>query len=91
MWDDNLWVPTNVSQPGSGLHKRIASIQVLNQIPGPQLDHICAIFCGTWKRIDKMAYPDNVRVYWQKKAWADGNFFREWEWNKKQLFQISIA
>ena len=38
-----------------------------------------------------MAYPDNVRVYWQKKAWADGNFFREWEWNKKQLFQISIA
>ena len=28
--------------------------------------------------VKKMSYPDNVRVYWKKKAWSDENFFREW-------------
>ena len=38
-------------------------------------------FCGTGKRIsdvEKMAYPNNVRIFWQKKAWDDGNYCIEW-------------
>ena len=41
-------------------------------------------FSGTGKRIsdvEEISDPNNVRVYWQKRAWADGNFCREWEMN----------
>ena len=92
MWADNGWGPTNISQPEYGLHKRVGIIQVMHKIAGPHPDLIFFIFCWTGKgisEVNKMAYPNNLCVYWQKKAWAGGNFCREWSTWK--LFQISIT
>ena len=44
MWADNGQGPTNISQPESGSHKRVASIQVLHRMAGPKPNQICVIF-----------------------------------------------
>ena len=81
-WDDNGWVTTNVSQPDSGLHKRIFSIKVLHQISVPKPDQIYVIFSvagNIISDVNKIYYSNNVRIYWQEKVRADVNFCRKWE------------
>ena len=69
--DHRVWV----AQPGSGLDKRQATLQMCF---GPKgLSKPALIFRGTGKRISKdeiVAYDDDVDVYWQPNAWADTIF-----------------
>ena len=68
-----------VSQPGSGLEKRQASLQLCF---GPKtIVRPALIFRGTGKRItpdEIMAYHKEVDVYWQTNAWADTAFCTDW-------------
>ena len=66
--DHKVWV----SQPGSGLDKRLL-IQSLFS-PWRKYCESCIIFRGTGKQIseeEKLAYPNAVDVYQQKSAWTD--------------------
>ncbi|KAK3234439.1 hypothetical protein CYMTET_55310 [Cymbomonas tetramitiformis] len=77
-----------VRQPGSGLEKRQATLQICiragkdaegNNLPQPPL---ALWFRGTGKRIseaEKAAYHPDVHVYWQKCAWVDRPSSIEWQ------------
>ncbi|KAK3283875.1 hypothetical protein CYMTET_8440 [Cymbomonas tetramitiformis] len=77
-----------VRQPGSGLEKRQATLQIClragvddlgNNLP--QLP-IAIIFRGTGQRIteaEKRAYDPRVHVYFQKCAWVDMTVAIEWQ------------
>ena len=73
--DHSVWV----AQPGSGLDKRQATLQMCF---GPKgMIKLALIFRGTGKRISKdeiAAYDDDVAVYWQPNAWADTIFSVQW-------------
>ena len=69
--DHRVWV----AQPGSGLDKRQATLQMCFSPKG--MSKPALIFRGTGKRISKdeiVAYDDDVDVYWQPNAWADTIF-----------------
>ncbi|KAK3248556.1 hypothetical protein CYMTET_41984, partial [Cymbomonas tetramitiformis] len=77
-----------VRQPGSGLEKRQATLQICiragldaegKNLPQPP---IAIWFRGTGKRIseaEKAAYHPDVHVYWQKCAWVDRATSLEWQ------------
>ncbi len=71
---------TWVSNPGPGLEKRQCALQVCFSPERPPV-RIAIIFRGKGKRIsenEKMAYHQDVDVYWQKNAWADTEFSIKW-------------
>ena len=73
---DRVWV----ANPGSGLEKRQATLQVCYS-PEDNNVKIEVIFRGTGKRIaphEKEAYHKDVDVYWQPSAWADTDFSVQW-------------
>ena len=62
-----------IAQPGSGLDKRQDTLQIVTRAEGDQ-PRIAIIFCGQGKRIsldEKVAWHQDVDVYWQCNAWAD--------------------
>ncbi|KAK3273295.1 hypothetical protein CYMTET_18458 [Cymbomonas tetramitiformis] len=77
-----------IRQPGSGLEKRQATLQICiragktlegKNLPQPR---IAILFRGTGKRIseaEKTAYHPDVDVYWQKCAWVDRPVAIEWQ------------
>ena len=81
--DHRVWV----AQPGSGLDKRQATLQLcfgLKTVMKPAL-----IFRGMGVRISKaevLAYDKDVDIFWQAKAWADTRVSVEWV--KKSLSPV---
>ena len=67
-----------VAQPGSGLDKRQATLQM--RIGPEGMSKLALIFRGTGKRIskDEIAAYDDADVYWQPNAWADTIFSVQW-------------
>lgn len=73
--DHRVWV----AQPGSGLDKRQATLQMCFSPLG--MVKPALIFRGTGKRVSQdevTAYHSDVDVYWQPNAWADTAFSVEW-------------
>ena len=69
--DHRVWV----AQPGSGLDKRQATLQICFSPEG--IVKPALIFRGKGKRISQdevLAYDTDVDVYWQANAWADTAF-----------------
>ena len=73
--DHRVWV----AQPGGGLDKRQATLQICFSPEG--MVKPVLIFRGKGKRISQdedLAYDTDVDVYWQPNAWADTEFSVEW-------------
>lgn len=73
--DHRVWI----AQPGSGLDKRQATLQMCFSPEG--MVKPALIFRGTGKRISQdelAAYDSDVDVYWQANAWADTEFSVNW-------------
>ena len=73
--DHRVWV----AQPGSGLDKRQATLQMCFSPYGMMKPAL--IFRGTGKRISKdeiASYHKDVDIYWQPNAWADTDFSVKW-------------
>ena len=73
--DHRVWV----AQPGSGLDKRQATLQVCFNPEG--MVKPALIFRGKGKRISQdevLAYDTDVDVYWQPNAWVDTAFSVKW-------------
>ena len=69
--DHRVWA----TQPGSGLDKRQATLQMCFGRKG--MSKPLLIFRATGKRISKdeiAVYDNDVEVYWQPNAWADNIF-----------------
>ena len=69
-----------ITQPGSGLDKRQCTLQIVTRAEGEQ-PRIAIIFRGQGKRIsldEKIAWHQDVDVYWQCNAWADTKVSLEW-------------
>ena len=71
-----------IAQPSSGLDKRQCTLQIVTRAEGEQ-PRIAIIFRGQGKRIrisldEKIAWHQNVDVYWQCNAWADTKMSLEW-------------
>ncbi|XP_065665464.1 uncharacterized protein LOC136086894 [Hydra vulgaris] len=76
--DHRVWV----AQPGSGLDKRQANLQICFNPEG--IVRPALIFRGKGKRISQdevLAYYTDVDVYWQPNAWADTAFSVKWAKN----------
>ena len=66
---EKIWI----AQPGSGLDKRQCTLQIVTRAEGEQ-PRTTIIFRGQGKRIsldEKIAWHQDVDVYWQRNAWAD--------------------
>ena len=73
--DHRVWV----AQPGSGLDKRQATLQICFRPEG--MVKPALIFRGKGKRISQdevLAYDTDVDVYWQPNAWTDTAFSVKW-------------
>ena len=66
---------------GSGLEKRQCTLQLTIRAVGEQNIKPILIFRGTGTRIpnsERSLYPPNIRVLWQRRAWADRRIMMEW-------------
>ena len=73
---EKIWI----TQPGSGLDKRECTLQIVTRAEGEQ-PRIAIIFRGQGKRIsldEKIAWHQDVDVYWQCNAWADTKVSLKW-------------
>lgn len=66
-------------QPGSGSDKRFISLQLCIRAQGQQIIKPIIIFRGQGVHVNETELRElkklkNIRVYYQKKAWADGDF-----------------
>jgi hypothetical protein len=82
--------------PGSGLDKRFISIMLCIRAEGEQISKPVVIFRGQGiqmkpEEIEHLESLTNIRWYFQKKAWADGDFCRWWlKWFKYDLQQAGV-
>ena len=69
------------ANPSNSGVSRFGTMQVLVRAENPQPQKIAVIFFGKGQRIknqEKRAYHKNVDVYFQPRAWADGDFCIKW-------------
>ena len=69
-----------IAQPSSGLDKRQCTLQIVTRAEGEQ-PRIAIIFRGQGKRIsldEKIAWHQDVDVYWQCNAWVDTKVALKW-------------
>ena len=69
-----------ISQPGSGLDKRQATLQLCIKAEGEQTVKPAIIFRGKGNVLsaEKDKYDDDVHVYFQSNAWMDAEVNLEW-------------
>ena len=90
-WEEKGTHRVWIKHTGSGLDKRQASLQICVRAEGKQCISIALIFRGSadtdhydksikGRRPERERYDPRIRkhVYFQKSAWADPNFTKEW-------------
>jgi hypothetical protein len=66
--------PCRLKSPNSGAEKQMATLHLTIRAEGEQIVRPILIFRGPGVRIsaqERAQYPDDVRIFWQPKAWVD--------------------